>query len=124
MFVTAFCLLKFPLQHYMSLARFEHYGICMFVWAMGFFMQSIWSWRHLSVKGRCCQIATGIYVGTFAIIFYQSPWLDARMSVQTQEQDLLRLAYAGLSAVFGCVVSLIWLAWILERHDEKAETSN
>lgn len=116
MFLIAFSLYKFPLQHYITLARFQHYGICLFVWSMGFFMQAIWSWRRMTALGRSCQIATGIYVCSFALIFYQSPWLDIRMAVQTPEQDILREIYGRLCAFLGLIVSLIWLFWILERQ--------
>jgi len=121
MFVLAFSLYKFPLQHHITLARFQHYGICLYVWALGFVLQVIWSWKRLSARGRACQISTALYVGTFALIFYENPWLDSRMSVQTMEQDFLRLAYAILCALFGLVVSVIWVFWLLEQKPNEME---
>jgi hypothetical protein len=114
MLLLALGLRLFPLQHYMPLARFQHYGICLSVWALGFFGQTIYSWKGLSVRGRACLLATGSYIGVFALIFYLSPWLDARMAVQTEEQDILRILYFLLCIVLGFVVSVFWLAWIVE----------
>ncbi len=114
-FIGAVALLKFPLQHHITLARFQHYGLCLYVWALGFILQTIWSWRYLSIRGRASLLATGFYIGTFALIFYESPWLDTRMAVQTDEQDILRVVYALTCAVLGFIVSGLWLAWVIER---------
>ena len=121
MFLAAFALLKFPLQHHIALSRFQHYGICLYVWALGFLFQTIWSWRYLTVRGRACLISTGMYVGIFAVIFYQSPWLDSRMAVPTDDQELLRIFYTIICAVLGFFVSVFWLAWVLERRPAKEE---
>lgn len=118
MFVAAIALLKFPLQHHITLARFQHYGLCLYVWSLGFFLQTVWSWRNLTVRGRACLLSTGFYVGLFAIIFYESPWLDSRMAVQTDEQNLLRLLYAAICGALGLVVAIIWLVWLSEKRNQ------
>ena len=114
-FILAFATLKFPLQHHIILARYQHYGICLYIWSLGFVLQTVWSWRKLTPKGRLCLLATGAYVGSFALIFYQSPWLDSRMAIQTDEQDAFLLVYRLVCAVFGFIVSVTWLAWLMER---------
>lgn len=121
MLVAAFCLLKFPLQHYFVLSRFQHYGICMYVWTLGYLLQTVWSWRQLSRRGRACLISTAIYLGSFATIFYENPWLDTRMAVETEETGVQRIFYAGLSALLGFVVCVFWLAWMLEKLSKKDE---
>lgn len=114
MFIIAIAIYRFPLQRHISLARFQHYGICLYVWSLGFILQTIWSWKYLSVRGRLAMLSTGIYVGIFAMVFYSSPWLDARMAVQTMEQGYLRILYAILCALLGIVVAVMWLFWVLE----------
>ncbi|MBX9689296.1 MAG: hypothetical protein K2X27_21480 [Candidatus Obscuribacterales bacterium] len=121
MFFLALCLFRFPLQHHISLARFQHYGLALYVWALGFFFQLAWSWKKLSLRGRACLLSTGTYIGFFAMVFYQNPWLDARMAVQTEGQDLLRLFFAAACVFFGFIVSVIWLAWVLEKNDKNGE---
>jgi hypothetical protein len=113
---AAFALLKFPLQHHFILSRFQHIGICMAVFALGYFLQTVWSWRSLTVIGRSCLLATGSFIGLFAWISYESPWLDARMAVQTEEQELLKLLYIFLFALLGSIIAIFWLAWILEKR--------
>lgn len=123
--LAAFALRMFPLQHHVTMARFQHYGLCLYVWSLGFFLQVIWSWRSLTIRGRASLLATGFYIGLFGIIFYQSPWLDVRMAVQTEEEDYLRIFYILLCAFLGFVVFVLWLAWILERKgclDKEKET--
>lgn len=115
MFLAGLALFKFPLQHHMILARFQHYGLCLYVWSLGFFFQTIWSWRYLTGIGRASLLSTGTYLAIFGFIFYESPWLDSRMAVQTEEQDLLRLAYAAAGALFGSIIVILWLVWMLER---------
>lgn len=114
LFIVAIVLFKFPLQHHITLSRFQHYGICLYVWALGFLLQLIWSWRTLTIRGRTAMISTGSYVALFALIFYSNPWLDVKMAVQTDEQNFLRSLYGLLCAVLGFVVAVIWLAWVLE----------
>ena len=121
MFLAAIALLKFPLQHYITLARFQHYGLCLYIWSLGFILQTIWSWRQLTARGRTCLISTGLYIGLFAVIFYESPWLDSRMAVQTDEQNILRLLYAALCALCGLIDAIIWLFWLLEKKNIAAE---
>jgi hypothetical protein len=116
MFLLALCVYKFPLQHYVTMARFQHYGICLYIWALGFVLQTVWSWKYLTARGRACLISTAFYVGVFAIIFYQSPWLDIRMAVQTEENEMMRMMYAALCAFLGFIVCIFWLAWVLERN--------
>jgi hypothetical protein len=120
-FILAFAMLKFPLQHHIILARYQHYGICLYIWSLGFFLQTVWSWRKLTPKGRLCLLATGSYVGTFALIFYQSPWLDSRMAIQTDEQEAFRLVYTLICVLFGFLVSVTWLAWLVERKSPVKE---
>ncbi len=124
MLFLAFCLLKFPIQHHISIARFQHYGLCLYLWSLGYFFQLIWSWKHLTRKGRASLFSTGVYVGIFAIIFYSSPWLDVRMAVQTEEQDILRLVYSAVCAGLGFIVAIIWLSWVLERKDDTDHKGN
>ena len=119
MLFIAVAVLRFPLQHHIALARFQHYGICLTIWASGFVLQALASWRILGPWGRATLLASASYVGIFAWIFYNSPWLDARMAVQTEEQDFLRLIYGIVCALFGLIVSIIWLRWSLtERHEQ------
>lgn len=115
MFLAGLALFRIPLQHHFTLARFQHYGICLGVWSLGFIFQVIWSWKGLSKLGRASLISTGIYLGAFAFIFYYSPWLDTRMAVQTDEQDMLRITYATVGAVLGGFTVLVWLIWLFER---------
>ena len=124
MFLAAVALLKFPLQHHIALSRFQHYGLCLYVWALGFILQTVLSWRSLTARGRVCLLITGFYLSTFAYIFYQSPWLDWRMSVQTEEQDFLRVVYTLLCALLGFIVFVFWLAWVLERRPKREEKSH
>lgn len=114
MFIMALGLLKFPLQKHITLARFQHYGLCMYVWSLGFFIQAIWSWRYLTIRGRLAMLSSGCYIGVFAMLFYSSPWLDVKMAVQTEEQNFLRMIYALLCGLLGFVVAVIWLAWMIE----------
>lgn len=114
MFIIAVGLFKFPLQHHITLARFQHYGICLYVWSLGFLIQTVWSWKYLTIRGRIAMISTGLYVGLFAIVFYTSPWLDVRMAVQTEDQGLLRILYSILCALLGIIVAILWLIWVIE----------
>jgi hypothetical protein len=124
MFLLAFALLKFPLQHYITLSRFQHYGICLYVWSLGFFLQTIWSWRRLTVRGRTCLLTTGYYVATLAMIFYQNPWLDTRMAVVTEEQELLKGLFVLICGLFGFIVAIIWVIWIVERKPNSKEINS
>ncbi len=123
MFLAGLALFRIPLQHYFTLARYQHYGICLAVWAMGFVFQVIWSWKSLTKLGRASLLSTGIYLAAFALVFYYSPWLDTRMAVQTEEQDIQRICYATIGALFGGFTVLLWLFWLFERKDsERTQT--
>jgi hypothetical protein len=112
--VVAVVLLQTPLQHYMTLSRFQHYAIGVFAVATGFLLQMVIAWRGLSLWGRLAMLASALYLGAFGLVCYQNPWLDVSFDMQTalQEEMRPRFAVAFLCAGFG--VSFFWANWFYE----------
>jgi hypothetical protein len=71
--VVAVVLLQTPLQHYMTLSRFQHYAIGVFAVATGFLLQMVIAWRGLSLWGRLAMLASALYLGAFGLVCYQNP---------------------------------------------------
>lgn len=113
--IMAILALYIPLQRYISLARFQHYGIALYVWSLGFIVQTVWSWKALRKWGRLCLLSTGIYVSSLALVLYSNPWLDPRIQIQTSGQDVLRILYAISWITIGVVLAVLWVIWGIEE---------
>lgn len=114
-FVFAVGLFFFPLQHYMTLARFQHYGICLAVWAVGFLLQTLVSWRRLGPWGRAYLGVSTLYMALFAGVLYTNPWLDPRVQLETNIQGSLRHEFACVFLVLGIILSGTWKMWDTEE---------
>ena len=101
----------YPLQHHMTLSRYQHWGIALYIWGLGFYIQAIWSWRQLTGRGRIALLASGTYVSALAMMLYTNPWLDTTVSLQTSEQEDSRFFISVGFALAAVVVGILWLRW-------------
>lgn len=111
-----------PLQHYIPLSRYQHWAIALLVWSLGFFIQTVWSWRKLTISGRVALLTGGVYVCSAALVMYFNPWLDTSISLQTTEQEAMRIQLGFGWAGAGLVVGMVWMRWGLQelaRLDEQ-----
>ena len=84
--------------------------------ALGFALQIIWSWRRLTIWGRITLGLSALYLGTFAIYFYSHPWLDIRVSLQTEGQSEELQLFMLAFGIFGGAVAIMWICW---NRDER-----
>ena len=91
-----------PLQHYVSMARYQHWGLAVFIFGLGYIIQLVWSWRHLGLWTRLSMFWSGLYISSAGMIFYANPWLDTRFAVETAGQEEFRqkliYIFAGMTA--------------------------
>ncbi len=111
-----------PLQRYIALGRFQHYGLAIGCFGLGYFFQTLVSWKRLGKWGRVSYITSFAFFALVGLAFYQNPWLDYRVSIQTAENEatkgVLIICYLFCSlAVVGS-----WIKWILEEN-KQAENS-
>jgi len=109
-------LLFVPLQKYMPLGRFQHYGIAIGCFGIGYFLQTLFSWKKLNKWARISYITSFSFFVLVGLAFYLNPWLDYRVSIQTAENEstkgILIICYLFCSlAVVGS-----WVKWILEEN--------
>jgi len=107
-----------PVQHIISIGRFQHYAMAIFLFSCGYFVQAAYSWRELSRLGRFSYVATGLFFFSVAMVFYQNPWLVDRASVASDEKIQTRqtmlVTYMGSSIMLGIV-------WLKVAYDEAME---
>ena len=107
-----------PLQHSFTLGRYQHWGLSITCLGIGYMLQVIWSWRDYTKWARISYLSTACYFLFVGFTFYANPWLDARMSLQTEEQmgrrSLMLVAYFVMSLA----LSAVWMKWI--RAEAKA----
>ncbi|PZM78308.1 MAG: hypothetical protein DKT66_24065 [Candidatus Melainabacteria bacterium] len=107
-----------PVQHIVSIGRFQHYAMAIFLFSFGYFVQSVYSWRELSKLARFSYIATGLFFFSVALVFYQNPWLVDRASVAGEDKTNARsgmlVTYMGVSIMLGIV-------WLKVAYDEAVE---
>ncbi len=110
-----------PLQHVVSLGRFQHYALAIFLFSCGYFIQSGFSWQELTNWGRLAYLSTGLFFASVALVFYQNPWLVDRAAVASEYQLAMRtymlLSYMSVSIVLGIV-------WLKVAFDEAMERRN
>ncbi|HIA51578.1 MAG TPA: hypothetical protein EYN91_05745 [Candidatus Melainabacteria bacterium] len=107
-----------PVQHMISIGRFQHYAMAIFLFSCGYFIQTAFSWKELPKLARFSYIATGMFFFSVALVFYQNPWLVDRASVASDEKMQTRtgmmLTYMGTSVALGIV-------WLKVAYDEAME---
>lgn len=114
-FILAIAVALFPLQHYMTLSRFQHYGLALGVWAFGFFVQMVVSWRRMGFFGHAYLGVASIYLAMFAHVIYTNPWLDPKVTLETTTQASSRHDLASLFIGLGMVLMCIYFGWTLEE---------
>lgn len=107
-----------PVQHVISIGRFQHYAMAIFLFSCGYFIQAAFSWKELTGLGRFAYLATGLFFSSVALVFYQNPWLVDRASVATEDKLQARtgmmLSYMTTSIILGII-------WLKVAYDEAME---
>ncbi|MCC7527385.1 MAG: hypothetical protein IT342_02610 [Candidatus Melainabacteria bacterium] len=110
-----------PVQHMISIGRFQHYALAIFLFALGYFIQAVFSWKELSRLARFAYAATGLFFASVALVFYQNPWLVDRASVAGEDKLQMRtsllVSYMSVSIMLGIV-------WLKVAYDEAKEKRN
>lgn len=104
---------SFPLQHHMTLSRFQHYAIGISIWALGYLIQLAISWRALGAWGRATLVYACFYMASIAFVIYTNPWLDHTVQLQTNSQGAATrdfLVGFGAETVLLAVMLLVWNA--------------
>ncbi len=107
-----------PIQLHIPMGRFQHYGLAIACFGLGFLMQVLFSWKALGKWGRTSYMTSFAFFALVGLAFYLNPWLDYRVSIQTQENEatkgILIICYLFCSlAVVGS-----WIKWILEENKQ------
>lgn len=108
-----------PIQKWISIGRYQHWGIGLFLVGLGFFVQTIAGWNHLPRWERISHIASGLYICSIGVIFYANPWLDYSMAIQTQSTESLRMVLLCSVAFLSFLVLLVLLK---AMHEERKLT--
>jgi len=121
--LLAACVLGVPLQHYMPLGRFQHYGIGIFVFGLGYLVQAIANWPAIPNLARAGYLATTVFFCSIGILFMTNPWLDLRMYTTGDEQTALRYYILSAYGVAGLFVMSLWLllAWGEFKQSRKSK---
>src|ERR1700677_1127751 len=108
-----------PLQKYMTLSRFQKYGMAISALSLGYSIQLAWAWRKLKKWARASSFATAVFFGSVGVTFYENPWLDTNVSVQTDERLHFRYFLMGGYFIFALIIGFIWFKWIEEDSKNK-----
>lgn len=113
MFVT------YPFQRLIHLSRFQHYSFGVAAIAVGFFLQTLISWRRISWWGRLSLMSCAMYLGAFGYVCYTNPWLDWNFDLETSLQSQQRHTFAAFFAVAGLPIGILWSRWAMERQYQR-----
>jgi hypothetical protein len=108
-FVLAGLTMMVPIQRLISLGRYQHYGIAIFLFGLGYGLHCLWNWRSLFAWSRTCYIATTAFFCSVGIVFWTNPWMDSRTGVATGDQEFLRGVYICVYLILGFFLVAIWL---------------
>jgi hypothetical protein len=104
-----------PLQKYFTMGRYQHYGITISIFGLGYLLQTIWSWRAFTKWARISYLSTGIFFSTVGMTFYTNPWLDSRMALQTADKEFWKTIFIAIYILITIAIVSIWLKWIKEE---------
>lgn len=118
---VAIAIFLFPLQLYWSLGRYQHYGLAIFVWGMGYILQLIWTWKFSGTWSRWSYILAGLYLTSLGLTLYANPWLEPRVALQTDIQVVLRFYISLFFMLFSIPTTIVWVMGLAEelREDRK-----
>lgn len=114
-FLGGIAVLLTPLQRHMTLSRFQHYSLGIFVIALGCLLQAVVSWRQLSWWGRLALLSVAVYLSSFGSVCYMNPWLDWSFDLQTSLQGEMRQHFSAFFFLAGLPVGFFWYRWALDR---------
>jgi hypothetical protein len=129
-FVLAGCImaplcLSIPIQHYITLGRYQHYGMAIFLFGMGYVLHTIWNWKQNLPATRFSNCYAALFFVSIGLIFYSCPWLDPVMSVMTDEQTIFRSYLVRGYFVSALGLMLVWIIAAVEErlHSRKTKTA-
>ncbi len=108
-----------PVQHLISIGRFQHYAMAIFLFSCGYFIQAAYSWRELSKLARFSYIATGFFFSSVALVFYQNPWLVDRAAVASDEKLQTRQSMLVTYMATSVALGIVWLRVAYDEAKEK-----
>jgi hypothetical protein len=113
--------LSVPLQHYISLGRYQHYAIGIALIGAGHLVQVLLSWKNYPRWGRISLLLTGVFLLLVAYVFWSNPWLDVKVAVQTEGKEELRSKLLSAYMCSAIVIFLSYIKWRAEEHRIKQE---
>lgn len=118
-FALGAIVLMVPLQHYISMGRYQHYGISIFLFGLGYALHCVWTWRNQPMWPRICYTFTAVFFCSVGLLFYGNPWLDWKTAVQTEEKALARTVFMGIYLFLGFLLLLVWLMTYIKTRETK-----
>lgn len=116
---VAVIVLYTPIQSWVPFARSQHYGLSLFIWGMGYVLDTIWTWRRMPNWTRLTFAGTGLYCTSLGLFCYANPWLDARFAVQSDAQeDLAKLVFT-LYVYLGIPLTISWFVASVKADKER-----
>lgn len=119
--------LSIPLQHYITLGRYQHYGIAVFLFGMGYVLHTVWNWKQNLPATRISNCYAALFFVSIGLIFYAFPWLDPVMAVMTEDQTTIRHYLIRAYFIGALGLAVIWIIAAFEervhlRHTKQNES--
>jgi transcriptional regulator with XRE-family HTH domain len=102
-----------------DMERAQHYGIAISCFGIGYFFQTLVSWKRLGKWGRVSYITSFTFFALVGLAFYMNPWLDYRVSIQTSENEATKGILIVCYLFCSLAVVASWVKWILEEHKKE-----
>jgi hypothetical protein len=112
--LVAIAVILFPVQHYLAVARYQHYGAALCIFASGYLLQTCVSWHDLKKWAKVSYLTTGLFFFALGVVLISNPWLDGRVSPRTEAHESLRKAIQGFYLLSGLIVTAAWFRLIYE----------
>lgn len=111
-----------PLQHFFSLGRFQHWGIAIVFFGLGYIAQAAAGWNSFGKWARRTYLATGLFILSIGLTYYANPWLDSRMNLQSSDKEFTRIILIAANLFLGLAVAAVWRQWIKEETLKNANS--
>lgn len=122
--VIAMAVLVVHVQNFIPVSRFQHYGLSLLIFGVGWLLETVFSFRKLSKWAKVSYISTCLYFLSIGFVYYCNAWLGHRISIATEDNMRTERFLVITYMVFSIYLAAVWTKWIIEETKNRPQPNS